>query len=83
MGRAEPQTRTSGPLSPAIFEEVARLRHGAATIEERIAVYRLESIAIRLRNLEALGERILRAVRRDAMADADGPPEIPHFLRRY
>jgi hypothetical protein len=83
MAWAEPRIHSSGPLSPAIFAEVARLRLGARTIAERAAVYRLETIAIRLRNLEALGERILSAVKHDAAPDGNDPPEIPDFLRRY
>jgi hypothetical protein len=82
MARAEPN-KTSGPLSETVFDEVARLRRGAATMEQRAAVFRLETIAIRLRNLEALGERILAAVRQDDIANGGDPPEIPTFLRRY
>jgi hypothetical protein len=83
MAGAEPRTHSSGPLSQAAFDEVARLRRSAETIEQRAAVFRLETIAIRLRNLEALGARILSAVKHDDIAGGGDPPEIPEFLRRY
>jgi hypothetical protein len=83
MAWAEPSKQTSGPLSEAVFDEVTRLRRGAATMEQRAAIFRLETIAIRLRNLEALGERILAAVKQEETAEGDDPPEIPDFLRRY
>ena len=41
------------------------------------------AIAIRLRELEALGQRIFDAVIRGKALDDRDPLEIPDFLRRY
>ena len=42
-----------------------------------------EAIAVRLRELEALGQQILDAVIRGKKLDGRDPLEIPEFLRRY
>jgi len=50
------------PLGVIIREEIELLRGGEATTEQRSEIRRLEAMADRVREIDALGERILAAV---------------------
>ena len=50
------------PLGVLIREEIDLLRGEESTTEQRSEIRRLEAIAVRVRQIDALGERILAAV---------------------
>jgi hypothetical protein len=79
-GDLEVRSRVSGALSPIMFEHIERMRSQATTVERQSALYRLNSIANRLRDLEIQSESILSQVA--AKPDSDDLFEIPEFLRR-
>jgi hypothetical protein len=58
------------------------MRGAARTVEQQSALYRLESIALRVRDLEMQSENILSKVPVRPEIDESDPFEIPEFLRR-
>ena len=77
---ARPTAGATCSFEQLILQQIANSRWLHQTAERQAEIGRLESIARRACELDALGEEILRAVMLPKPADE---LDIPDFLRRY
>jgi len=67
------------PLEAVLREEIEQLRAEAATEEQQAEIGRLEAMAVRVRDIDALGERILAAVIPIPTPAIAATPDVPQM----